>query len=163
MAYYGERGVEAIHGGLLAMRRRSGQNWVRIEEIPGDAAGDFGETVLEVFETQDILLACQHDDQLLGMKPRLSPHAQLEMKSRVSGGKWTTDSLLLRLTGGLPASQALEWQVADFLSQCDGTRTLEELARAFGATENTAPDEMRPQCCAIVRRLAEQRFVQLSG
>ena len=78
MAYYRERGVEEIHGGLLAMRRRSGQNWLRLEEMPVDATDPFGETVLEVFATQDILSTHPSDDQLLGTKPRLSPYAQLE-------------------------------------------------------------------------------------
>jgi methylase of polypeptide subunit release factors len=163
MAYYRKRGVEEIHGGLLAMRRRSGQNWLRIEEMPVDASEPFGETVLEVFRTQDVLAAHPTDDQLLGMKPRLSPHAQLEQKSRVSDGKWTASSLVLRLTEGVPASQAVERQVADFLSQCDGSKTLEEVARELAAKVNAAPDQVRQQCCAIVRRLAQQRFVQFSG
>ena len=34
MAYYRARGVEEIQGGILAMRRRSGKNWIRIEEVP---------------------------------------------------------------------------------------------------------------------------------
>ncbi len=162
MAYYGERGVEEIHGGLFAMRRSSGKNWLRIEEVPVSANDPFGETVVEVFTTQDILLACPHDDQLLGMKPRLSSHAQLEQISRASGGRWTEDSLLLRLTGGVPASQAVERPVADFLSLCDGTKTLEGLAQGLAAQVNAAPDQVRQQCCAIVRRLAQQRFIQIS-
>jgi methylase of polypeptide subunit release factors len=162
MAYYGERGVEEIHGGVFAMRRRSGKNWLRIEEVPVTANDPFGENVLEVFATQDVLLACPQDDQLLGIKPRLSPHAQLEQKSRVSGGRWAVDSLLLRLTGAVPAAQAVEVQVADFLSRCNGDKTLAELAQDLSAEVNAAPDQVRHQCCAIVRHLAEQRFVQLS-
>jgi hypothetical protein len=162
MAYYRARGVEEIHGGLLAMRRRSGQNWLRIEEMPVDATEPFGETVIEVFATQDILSAHPHDDELLGMKPRLSPYAQLEQKSRVSGGKWMAASLVLELTGGVPASQAVEKEVADFLSQCDGSKTLDKLAQELSAKVSATPDQVRQQCCAIVRRLAQRRFVQMS-
>ena len=53
-------------------------------------------------------------------------------------------------------------EVADFLSLCDGTKTLGELGQELGAKVNAAPDHVRQQCCAIVRRLAQQRFVQLS-
>ena len=42
MAYYRQRGVEAIHDGLVVMRRRSGANWVRIEEVPKTPNGDLG-------------------------------------------------------------------------------------------------------------------------
>src|SRR5580698_889921 len=33
MNYYRQRGVVAIHDGLLVLRRRTGHNWVRIEEV----------------------------------------------------------------------------------------------------------------------------------
>jgi methylase of polypeptide subunit release factors len=162
MAYYRERGVEEIHGGLFAMRRRSGKNWLRIEEMPIDPADPFGDTVLEVFATQDILSSQPSDDELLGMKPRLSTHAQLEQNSRVVDGRWAASSQLLRLAGGVPASQAVEKEVAEFLAQCDGVKTLEELAQALSAKVSVSPDQVRQQCCAIVRRLAQQRFLQIS-
>lgn len=162
MAYYRARGVEEVHGGLLAMRRRSGKNWLRIEEMPTDAMEPFGETVLEVFATQDILSSDPSNEELLGMKPRLSPHAQLEQKSRASGGVWTPTSLVLRLTGGVPASQAVEREVANFLGRCDGTQTLEELARQLSTQASATPEQVRQQCCAVVRQLAQQRFLQLA-
>jgi len=161
MAYYRRREVEEIHGGFLAMRRRSGKNWLRIEETPVQGGEPVGEAVLDLFDTQDILLAHPDDQELLGMKPRISPHAQLEQKSRASGGKWIAASLVLRLTGGLPASQAVENEVADFLSRCDGSKTVAELAQELSTEVSAAPDQVRQQCCAIVRRLAEQRFVQI--
>ena len=44
MDYYRSRGVQAIHDGLIVMRRRSGKNWVRIEEVPKTPSGDLGRT-----------------------------------------------------------------------------------------------------------------------
>ena len=47
MAYYRARGVEEIHGGILVMRRRSGQNWIRIENVNGlECAEPFGEAIV---------------------------------------------------------------------------------------------------------------------
>ena len=42
MDYYRQRGVEAIHDGLIVLRRRSGTNWARIEEVPKTPTGDLG-------------------------------------------------------------------------------------------------------------------------
>ncbi|HUI76482.1 MAG TPA: methyltransferase [Bryobacteraceae bacterium] len=161
MAYYRERGVEEIHGGLFAMRRRSGRNWLRIEEATAGDKEPFGDSILELFATQDILATHPRDDELLGMKPCLSPQARLEQKSRVEGGKWIPTSLVLQLTGGVPAKQAVERGVAEFLGQCDGSKTLEELAQGLGTQVNASPEEVRQQCCAVVRRLAQQRFLQI--
>ncbi|HZT29886.1 MAG TPA: methyltransferase [Bryobacteraceae bacterium] len=162
MAYYREREVEEVHGGLLAMRRRSGKSWLRIEEMAADPTEPYGATVLTTFATQDILSAHPTDEELLAMKPRLSPAAQLEQTLRVSGGKWATTSRRLRLTTGVPASLAVEAEVADFLSRCDGSRPLEELTQELAAKVNAGADVVRQQCCAVVRKLAERRLLQIA-
>ena len=161
MAYYRERGVEEVHGGMLAMRRRPAQNWLRVEELAADSAEPFGDVVLETFATQDILAARPTDEELLRMKPRLSPRAELEQSCRVSGGKWAVASARLLLTGGVPASLAVEPQVAEFLGRCDGALTLGELARDLAARVNVGADAASQQCCAVVRKLAERRFLRI--
>ena len=160
-AYYRERGVEEVHGGMLAMRRRPGTNWLRIEELLADAAEPFGDAVLETFATQDILAAGPTDVELLRMRPLLSSRAQLEQSCRAAGGKWAVTSARLLLTGGAPASLAVEPQVAEFLARCDGLRTLEELARDLAARVGVPPDAACRQGCAVVRTLADRRFLQI--
>ena len=161
MAYYRERGVEEIHGGVLAMRRRSGRNWLRIEETAVNPTDSFGDTVLELFATQDVLAGRPSDNELLGMRPRLAAGAQLVQKSRAAGGQWNTSSVTLQLPAPLPAAQAVEPEVANFIVRCDGRKTLEELARELSQQVSAAPELVRQQCCAIVRRLAEQRFLHI--
>ena len=46
MDYYRAHGVQEIQGGILAMRRRSGKNWIRIEEASNlDFTEPFGESI----------------------------------------------------------------------------------------------------------------------
>ena len=161
MEYYRQRGVTAIHGGMLAMRKRAGQNWLRIEELGMDITQPFGGEVLEAFATQDILSTHPSDEELLPMRPRLSPKALLEQQSRASEGRWAPASLTLRLTTGLPASLPVESEVAEFLARCDGTSTLRALTDDLAAHVSAYPDQVRQQCCRVIRRLAERRFVQL--
>jgi len=69
--------VTAIHGGLVAMRRRSGNNWIRIDDMAVSGARPFGNIVLQTFANRDFLQAHATDEQLLAVKPKMSPDAQL--------------------------------------------------------------------------------------
>ena len=164
MAYYRQQGVEEVHGGVLTMRRRSGKNWIRIEDMPVDPQEPVGDSILETFATLDLLAACARDEDLLRTRPRLSPQAHLQQKFRASGGKWAGESLLLQSAAGIPvAPLAVEKSVAGFLARCDGSRTLEDLAEELASGLKVGAESVRQQCCAVVRKLAGLRLVHLSG
>ena len=162
MEYYRQRGVEEIHGGILAMRRRSGRNWLRLEGTPVEATTPFGNLVLETFATQDLLHEQPDDAALLAMRPRLPEGAELDQRFRMQGGAWAPASLHILLTGAAPAHSAVERDVAGFLGRCNGTSTLRELADGLAATAHVSVENARAQCCKIVRTLASRRILQLS-
>jgi SAM-dependent methyltransferase len=161
MDYYRQRGVEEVHGGILALRRRSGENWLRMDEQPVDSTGEFGDLVPRTFATQDILSEHPGDDRLLAAKPRLPKEARLEQVARASGGRWAVESLKLQLTGPVPATMALDQAVAGFLGRCDGNRSLGELVSELSAQVKAPYDAVREQCCGAVRKLAERRLLHL--
>ncbi len=161
MEYYRQRGVEEVHGGILALRRRSGQNWLRIDEQAVDGVNEFGDLVPRTFATQDILTLHPDDQQLLAVKPRLPALVRLEQVARASGGQWGVESLRLQLAGPVPAGMALDQQVAGFVGRCDGARTLGELVRELSGQVKAPPEAVRQQCCAVVRKLAERRLLHL--
>ncbi len=162
MRYYRERGVEEVHGGILAMRKRSGRNWVRLDGTPVEAAAPFGDLVLETFETQDILSTEPSDAELLELKPRLPADAQLDQSFRLAERKWAPGSLHIRLTGAAPTHSAVEREVAGFLARCDGTIPLRELAGELSAQVKVDREVVQKQCCAVIRTLASRRIVHLS-
>ena len=89
MAYYRARGVEEVQGGILAMRRRSGTNWIRIEELlKPDFTEPFGESVVELFNNQDKLEADRSVDQMMAWKPRLPSDVRIEQQLRLEAGEW---------------------------------------------------------------------------
>ena len=161
MDYYRSRGVEEVHGGILALRRRAGKNWLRIDEHAVEGMKGFGDLVPRTFATQEILSEHPDDEALLAVKPRLPAGAQLEQVARASGGRWGIESLTLRLNGAVPASMALDQQVAGFIGRFDGVRTLGDLVRELVGQVKAPPESVREQCCSVVRRLAERRLVQL--
>ncbi|MGO4880123.1 MAG: methyltransferase [Bryobacteraceae bacterium] len=161
MDYYRQREVEQIHGGLLAMRRRTGRNWVRIEDTPLDAQRPFGETVSRAFACVDQLELHGSDEELLGARLRLSPDTQLDRQMRQAGGRWQTAHTILHFTAGIPASLRLDAAVAEFLARLDGSRTLGELVGELAQQVCADPGVVERECLAAVRMLVERRFVEL--
>lgn len=160
MAYYRDRGVEEIQGGILAMRRRSGKNWIRIEEVLKlDFTEPFGESVLELFANQDKLETDRSLDQMMAWKPRLPADLRIDQQLHLEAGEWKPSSMQLKRPGGLPSSLALDPLVADFLRKCDGVRTLLDLGRDLAAAVSVDPERVCQQCCAVTRKLVERRLV----
>ena len=160
MAYYRARGVEEIHGGILVMRRRSGQNWIRIENVNGlECAEPFGEAIVELFANHDRLASDRSADQMMAWKPRLPSDVRIDQQLHLEGGEWKPSAMQLRRPGTLPSFLALDPQVADFLRRCDGTRTLGDLGRDLAAEVKVDPEQVCRQCCAVMRKLVERRLV----
>jgi predicted RNA methylase len=159
MNYYRQRGVEAIHDGLVVMRRRSGSNWVRIEEVPKTPTGDLGELIVSTFAAHDLVRAMDEDEQLLAIRPMLSPNVRLEQICDQAGGQWRAKSLTLRLISGFPFHLTVQPLVAEFLATCDGTRTAEEAIQGFAATANAPLETVRRECLAMIRKLIERGFI----
>jgi len=160
MAYYRARGVEEIHGGILVMRRRSGQNWIRIENVNGlECAEPFGEAIVELFANHDRLASDRSADRMMAWKPRLPSDVRIDQQLHLEGGEWKPSSMQLRRPGTLPSFLALDPQVADFLRRCDGTRTLGDLGRDLAAKVKVDPEQVCRQCCAVMRKLVERRLV----
>jgi methylase of polypeptide subunit release factors len=159
MEYYSSHGVEEIHGGILALRRRSGRNWIRVEEMPLAPAEPFGEAIREAFAGFDFLAAHPSEDEMLAARPRLSPDAQLEQQFRQADGKWQPAGMKLALARGIPASMRVEPPVADFLARLDGRHTLGVLVDDLASAAKADPVQVRRECAAIVHKLVERRFV----
>ena len=159
MAYYRERNVKAIHGGVIAMHRRSGHNWILVEEISQTPKGTFGQSVLRAFAAQDFLQSHASDDQLLGVMPKLSADARLEQVSRQAERGWKRESLTLRLTEGFEFFVELQPIVAEFLSGCNGTRTVAELIAEFSSKVNAPIEELQRESLKVVRKLIKRGFL----
>ncbi len=159
MNYYRERGVEAIHDGLVVLRRRTGTNWAKLEDVPKTPGGDLGDLVLSTFAARDLLLQLQDDDSLLAVKPTLSAHARLEQICEQSGGRWAAESITLRLISGFPFHLTLQPLVAEFLATCDGTRTADQAIQEFAVVANAPLDTVRSECLSMMRKLIDRGFM----
>jgi len=163
MNYYRHRGVEAIHDGLIVMRRREVQNgcqnWARIEEVPTTPKGDLGDMIVASFAANDLMQQNDIDEKLLAMRPRMAPHVRLEQVCVQHEGQWRAEALTLRLISGFPFHMNVQPLVAEFLVTCDGTRTVGEAIQAFAANANAPVETVQKECVGIIRKLIERGFI----
>lgn len=159
MDYYRARKVKAICGGVIAMRRRSGNNWVFMEEVTSTPKQPFGDLMASAFEARDFLQSHPSDEQLLEAKPTLSANAQLEQVFRRGGEGWQPEALTLRLVKGFEYFFGLQPLVAEFLSGCDGTRSFRELIDAFAGKANAPHEQVQKECLDVARKLIERGFL----
>ena len=157
--YYRRRGVEAIHDGLIVLRRREGQNFVRIEEVPPTPTGNLSDLILSTFAAHDLVRNNNTDEKLLAIHPTLAPHARLEQRCVPAGGRWKAESLVLRLTSGFAFHMDVQPLVADFLASCDGTRNAREAIEQLAEKANVGLDRVTTECLNMIRKLIERGFM----
>jgi predicted RNA methylase len=159
MDYYRERNVEAIHNGIIALHRRSGNNWAKIEEMSELSTDPFGEYVQLGFTAHDFLRSHAADDQMLPVKPRLAPYCRLEQFFQPGETQWQPTSLNLRLLKGFPFFIGLQAPVAGFLVGCNGNRTIGELIQDFAKQVDAPFEQVQTECLGIIRKLIERGFL----
>lgn len=163
MSYYRHRGVEAIHDGLIVMRRRETRNglrnWVRIEEVPTTPKGELGDMIVTTFAAHDLMQENDTDEKLLAIRPKMAPNVRLEQICAQHEGQWRAESLILRLISGFPFHMNVQPLVAEFLVSCDGTRTAGEAIEGFAAEVKAPIEKVRGECLAMISKLIERGFM----
>ncbi|HKN47786.1 MAG TPA: class I SAM-dependent methyltransferase [Candidatus Polarisedimenticolia bacterium] len=159
MDYYRRHGVEAIHGGLVAMRRRGGSAWMRIEELPDRVEERLGESVLQKFESCDFLESHPSDESLLRTRLRLAPDLRRDEESSWSDGHWTTPFVRLRKAHGLPQSTGLTADVMGFLSRFDGIQTVGQVIEETAVRAGVDAAQARAECMRVVRLMIDRSFL----
>jgi hypothetical protein len=156
LAYYHANQVTAIHGGLIAMRRRTGSNWLSIEEIAGNIQQPFGDLIGQRFANRDFLITHADDALLLQSKIRLHPETRLQQEKHWENGDWQVRSLRLSLARDLTQTVGIDDQIAEFIAQLDGAHTLQELIDAIIQKVQADPQQVTGECLRSVRFLLER-------
>jgi methylase of polypeptide subunit release factors len=160
LAYYRQRNVKSVHGGLIAMRRKAGSNWVRIEDIPHPPQSVFDEDVAARFAGQD-LAAWAADDQLLDWKPVLGSRVRLRQELIAHDGRWQTTMQRIDLVEGLASSLALEPLVARVVCRLDGNHSVREHAAGLAAETGADAAVAQAEVLRLIRRLGAGGFLDL--
>jgi SAM-dependent methyltransferase len=130
-------GLGSIAGGLVALRRREGENWVRAFDAPLGGLDPSAHQIVRLFEAQDYLRG--HDDDAL-LEATLAPVPDLLVELRPARTRSR-----LALDPGLGLRVDVEPGTVAVVTRLDGTRTLAEAA---------GPDGLQ-----TAKRLVEYGFV----
>jgi SAM-dependent methyltransferase len=137
VAHIESLGLDSIAGGLIALRRRDGENWLRAFDAPMGSLESAAHQIVRLFEAQDFL-ASTGDDTL--RETVLSPAADLLVELRPARTRSR-----LALDPGLGIRVDVDPGTVDLLTRIDGKRRVQE-AVSDGGLET-------------VRRLIEYGFV----
>jgi hypothetical protein len=152
ISYLSQRRVKSILGGLITMRRRSGNNWFCVEEMQKHPDEPIGDALHERFSTRDILES-SHEPTLLASRPRLAAQVRLVSEAAPRGGVWSVERSYLERADDLPAKLGLDAAVAQWVARFDGTETLETLLKQLALQQNVPLDRVIPEGLRVIRRL----------
>jgi hypothetical protein len=159
MDYYRKHRVTAIHGGLIALRKRSGRNWVRLEDEGAIPDRPFGDAVLRSFDSFTWLNEQPSDDAFLRSRFLVSPGVKMTQRVAFENSKAKPEVIQLSSSEGLLREQRIEPVVAAFLDEFDGSRTLGAACKRIAARSNAPAERVLRECIGVTRKMLERGFL----
>ena len=157
MAYYRQNRIEAVSLGLITMRRRSGRNWVRIEDAAKPARA-IGTDVYDGMFARDFVEQAD-DEELMGTPLWAAPDTRIEQRLELAEGSWRVGESALYREGGMAPRGEADLYVASLIARCDGRRTLGELVIELAAELGRPKEAVAPAALGVVRQLILQGFL----
>lgn len=158
--YLAELRVEAVGGGLIALRNSGGAARAWFLDGVSELDDEAGNTLVELLAARADLTA-REDLALLDARPRIRAGVSVEETLESRGEGWETKSALLRLQHGLHSWVAVEPGVANLIGRCNGARSVREIADALAREHQFPPDEFAPVAAQMVRSLIERGALSL--
>ena len=160
--YFREQRVEAIQGGFIFIRRRSGKNWFDVTQLTKPIRQPIGDAIARGFTSRDLAL---HDDgdALLASRLAVANGLRQVETSHWKEFRWQRDSIVLHLDDGLPVSIGVDEYVRTLLETFDGSRTVLECLDLFSNKVGLAIESGRKQGTAMVRSLLKNGILVATG
>ncbi len=156
LAYYGDRGIQAVGYGAFVLRRREGANWIRACVVPRSGIHRAGAHLERLFAAQDFLGATG----VLGeQRFRLHDDVRLEQSLQPEGESWTIVGAELVLTDGLPFRAGLDEATSAVVRRLNPARTVDELLDEAAAELGVDADRFRPAGVEFVEQLLELGYL----
>jgi methylase of polypeptide subunit release factors len=156
MAYFDDRNVELIVGGVITMRKRSGANW--FVTLPCESSGFRGPAILQRFAALDYL-ASHSEADMVHSRYRLADGVELLERKTLGPEGWMVDSTRMNSSSGLGDTLRLDGVVASFIPLFDGKRSVAEVAELVAAQLSWPADVAHQRSIALTRRLVQGGFL----
>jgi hypothetical protein len=161
MSYYESQQIEAVSYGVVTMRRRSGTNFVRIDDADRTITGPCGKQIEQAFRWEDFLAGLATEQDLLECRFRLAKSAEIVTTSAATqAGEMVAKGAELQLTGGVKTQSHLDPASLEVVRRCNGQTTprqmLPELSRQF----DIGQDNLAAALPQIVEQLARRGYLE---
>ncbi|MFT5484594.1 MAG: hypothetical protein ACI9GW_003261 [Halieaceae bacterium] len=161
MANFKAHQVNAIHPGMILLRKRSGENWFHIRNLPIDIKQAAGQTISTCIAACDHTQQLRSDGALLRATLQLSTELELEQSYERQHNAWQSQKLRLRRTGVLPLEADVDMPVMALLNLFDGSKPVSACIEQFVSSSKSDPGKMREQFLPILRMFTERGFLEL--
>jgi hypothetical protein len=138
------------------------ENWSVMQALEVTPEEPFGYMIVRLFENQDFLQEADSNETLLQSRLSIAPEARLQQTRGLHEKSWKTVSMNLVLTGALRDSLPVDPSVTEFLTLCDGTRTLAETTEWIAAAHGADLTQVRRECGAFCRALLRRGLMVVS-
>jgi hypothetical protein len=160
MTYYERHQIEAIDGGLISMRKRTGvRNWIRVD-TDRDVDGPSGAGILAGFAGQDLVDGVGESEALLELRLLCPAEVRVSQRLGPTESGWMVERADCILGAGPRFEGEFNPLVFHLLTLCRGhlplSAVLSQVACRLGQDEKA----IRAECLDAVRSLVVQGFLQ---
>jgi SAM-dependent methyltransferase len=164
IAYYDQMRIRLISAGAVTLRRRTDhRNWARADSVPrGERSGACGEQIARIFANQDFTEESDDDGKILDARFVLPGDLRLEQGLQPDHGSWAVQSIRLKLTQGFVFTCEIDWLLSAILVECDGRRSLRDLASELAEKMGLDLQEVTPSLTSSARKCLQYGFLTVS-
>jgi methylase of polypeptide subunit release factors len=161
LAYFEQERIGKISTGAVVLRRRpGGRNWLRADRAPSrHAAGSASDQIQRLFAAQTLLEGLDDERALLEQRFTLTADHQLRQTLRLEDGTWAVQQAELSQTRGLSYSGEVDRMVCAVLAQCDGQRTLGQIAAMLAGSLHADPEVVAGAVLGLAKNLLHNGFL----
>ncbi len=157
--YYRRGKIELISTGIVIMRRRHGNNWVRADEACFPTNGTASDHILRVFGAEDYLQSLANDAFLLDDAFQVVDGVKLNQTLAYRSGEFGAGDGCLVLQHGVGLSGQVLPEAIHVLLRLDGRSPLRKLIMDAAAQTGLSEDEIRKGATETIRTLFGAGFL----
>lgn len=149
--YFDDHQVNAIHPGMIVLRRSTGPHWMHIQNLQGDVTTTAGNAIANGIDAVDFLEACD-DASLREATLRVSESVEIEA-ARDGDAR-------LSLANGLSTELVTDRAVVAFMNLFADGRSVSECTTKLATFAESNADDPASELLHIVRVLVSRGFLE---
>ena len=163
LEYYAAERIEQIANGAAILQKRAGENWFRVERMPGSPQESASAHILRVFAAQGRMQELGDEELLLGETFSLVDGHRLDQSMVYRAREFTIDSIQMYLDEGVGLRGRIQPLAIHVLLRLDGQQSLRALIAVVEEELGLEHTELQQAVVTSVRELYGLGFLTAAG